>query len=292
MRKILVLRGGALGDFIVTLPALALLRQHWPAAHIELAGNATAADLGVRAGLIDRAHSQHEARWSALYASGPLPTAFAEYLATFDLVLNFWPDPSETLAAHFAHLSTPIFRSSSALPIRAPAAAHYCEPLRPLGLPAETSFHLLAPPSPKPHLIALHPGSGSPQKNWPLSRWIALCRWLHADHHAELLIITGEADGPAATALAPFGTSAHQLPLAQLAARLTECSRFLGHDSGISHLAAACGVPSVLLFGPTDPAMWAPPAPHVTVIRRGPSLAEISLADVQTALRPLPAVRK
>ena len=292
MRKILVLRGGALGDFIVTLPALALLRQRWPAAHIELAGNATAAALGVRAGLIDSVHSQHEARWSALYARAPLPADLATHLATFDLVLNFWPDPDETLATHFAHLSAPIFLSSSALPIRAPAAAHYCEPLRTLGLTTETSFYLLTPPSPKPHLIALHPGSGSPQKNWPLSRWIALCRWLHADHHAELLIITGEADGPAATALAPFGTSAHQLPLAQLVARLTQCRRFLGHDSGISHLAAACGVPSVLLFGPTDPALWAPPAPHVTVIRRGPRLAEISLADVQAALRPLFTVRK
>jgi ADP-heptose:LPS heptosyltransferase len=287
MRKILVLRGGALGDFIVTLPALALLRQHWPAAHIELAGNATAADLGVRAGLIDRAHSQHEARWSALYASGPLPTAFAEYLATFDLVLNFWPDPSETLAAHFAHLSTPIFRSSSALPIRAPAAAHYCEPLRPLGLPAETSFHLLAPPSPKPHLIALHPGSGSPQKNWPLSRWIALCRWLHADHPAELLIITGEAESPATrAALAPFGSSAHDLPLEDLITRLAPCDYFIGHDSGIGHLATACGVPSLLLFGPTDPLLWAPPAPHVTVLQRAPSLDVLVLADVQAALLP------
>ena len=194
------------------------------------------------------------------------------------------------------HLSTPVLTTLFVLQLqrccRAPAAAHYCEPLRTLGLTTETSFYLLTPPSPNPHLVAVHPGSGSPQKNWPLSRWVELCRWLHADHHAELLIITGEADGPAATALAPFGTSAHQLPLAQLVARLTQCRRFLGHDSGISHLAAACGVPSVLLFGPTDPALWAPPAPHVTVIRRGPSLAEISLADVQAALRPLFTVRK
>ncbi|MSU67469.1 MAG: hypothetical protein CK548_06345 [Opitutia bacterium] len=294
MRKILFLRGGALGDFIVTLPALALLRQRWPTAHIELAGNATAAALGVHAGLIDSVHSQHEARWSALYARAPLSADLATFLATFDLVLNFWPDPDATLARHFRDLSVPIFLSSSPLPVhaQAPAAAHYCEPLRTLGLTPETSFHLLAPLALNPHLVALHPGSGSPQKNWPLSRWIELCCWLRATHHAELLFITGEADGPAATALAPFGTSAHQLPLAQLVAYLTQCRHFLGHDSGISHLAAACGVPSVLLFGPTDPAMWAPPAPHVTVIRRGPSLDEISLADVQAALRPLLAVRK
>ncbi len=79
--RILVLRGGALGDFLVTLPALARLRQQWPEARLELAGNATAAALAVRQGLLDAAHSQHEARWSALYADAPLPAAFAEWLA-------------------------------------------------------------------------------------------------------------------------------------------------------------------------------------------------------------------
>ena len=49
MRRILVLRGGALGDFIVTLPALALLRRRWPAARIELTGNSTAAQLALSA---------------------------------------------------------------------------------------------------------------------------------------------------------------------------------------------------------------------------------------------------
>ena len=71
MRKILVLRGGALGDFIVTLPALALLRRRWPESRIELAGNAVAAEIGRREGLLDAVHSQHEARWSGLYGSGP-----------------------------------------------------------------------------------------------------------------------------------------------------------------------------------------------------------------------------
>ena len=99
--RILVLRGGALGDFLVTLPALARLRQQWPEARLELAGNATAAALGVRQGLLDAAHSQHEARWSALYAAAPLPAAFAEWLAGFDLVVNFWPDPDGLLARRF-----------------------------------------------------------------------------------------------------------------------------------------------------------------------------------------------
>src|SRR5688500_5575563 len=101
MRKILVLRGGALGDFIVTLPALAMLREHWPDASIELVGNATAAQLAVNRGLINAVHSQHERRWSTLYERSPLQTEFAAWLDTFDLVLSFWPDPDGELAAHF-----------------------------------------------------------------------------------------------------------------------------------------------------------------------------------------------
>ena len=292
MRRILVLRGGALGDFIVTLPALALLRKKFPAARIELAGNATAAALGHAAGLLDAVHSQHESRWASLHRDQPLPAELARELAAFDLVLNFWPDPNGELHRHFPLHAAQIFISAPALPTRTPAAAHYCEPLRPLGLTTETHFHLLAVgrglPTP-PRTIAIHPGSGSPKKNWPLARWISLCTWLTADHHADLLIVTGEADSAAATALARFGTPAHQIPLAELAAQLARCRLFLGHDSGISHLAAACGVPSVLLFGPTDPAMWAPPAPHVRVLQCGPELSSVSVADVQreveTALR-------
>src|SRR3954465_15700140 len=88
MQKILVLRGGALGDFIVTLPALALLRERWPEARIELVGNTTAAEIGRARGLLDVAHSQHEARWGALFSQDTLPAPLASWLAGFDLVLN------------------------------------------------------------------------------------------------------------------------------------------------------------------------------------------------------------
>ena len=70
------------------------------------------------------------------------------------------------------------------------------------------------------------------------------------------------------------------LPLRELAAQLTRCRLFIGHDSGVSHLAAACGASCVLLFGPTDPAMWAPPAPDVPVIKRVAEMVTISVEDV------------
>jgi len=290
MRRILVLRGGALGDFIVTLPALALLRNRWPGARLELAGNARAAQLAVNRGMLDAVHSQDEGRWRALFSPSPLSVGFAGWLDGFDLIINFWPDPDRVLAVHFPRHKGQEFLSGSARAGSAPAASHFCDPLRALGLVPRKFFVPLAPvrgdeysPSAAPR-IAVHPGSGSPDKNWPGERWEKLCKWLIINYKANLLIVSGEAE--AQPPLGSLGIQARGLPLEELAAQLAGCDRFLGHDSGVSHLAAACGVPCLLLFGPTDPALWAPPAPHVRTIRRGPGLAAISVSDVQNALVP------
>ncbi|MEO6245150.1 MAG: glycosyltransferase family 9 protein [Opitutaceae bacterium] len=281
MQKILVLRGGALGDFLVTLPALAALRARWPGARLELAGNATAAQLARSRGLLDAVHSQHEARWSSLYSGNPLPAAFAEWLASFDLVLNFWPDPDEALRRSFPLQSEQVFLSAGAHPTCAPAAAHYCAPLKKLGIEVHEFCFQIAAPRPTARL-ALHPGSGSSAKNWPLENWRALLATLPGP----VSIILGDAENSAWQKMAlPSGVEKLvNSPLETVVHRLTECRLFLGHDSGISHLAAACGVPSLLLFGPTDPAIWAPPTPRTHVLRRGPSLDSISIAEVQTAV--------
>ena len=300
--RILVLRGGAIGDFLVTLPALRLLRERWPGARIELAGHSGAAALGVRAGLLDVVHSQHGARWSALFSESALPAEFAAWLAEFDLVLNYWPDPDGALTRRFPLRPGQQFLSAPAQPTLTPAARHFCEPLRALGLSTDdfrsrlnlSSANDIGPltsdlghssrdlgPSTSDFgpQIAVHPGSGSPRKNWPLERWADLCTRLPQP----LLIVGGEPDAAAAAALTRFGRTALNLPLPELALELAHCRLFLGHDSGISHFAAAVGTPCVLLFGPTDPAMWAPPGDHVRVIRQGVSLEAINVADVLAA---------
>lgn len=285
MERILVLRGGALGDFIVTLPALALLRQRWPSARIELAGNVTAAQLARHRGLLDAVHAQHEARWSALYAPAKLPDDFAAWLAHFDLVLNFWPDPEGDLRRRFPVRAGQVYLTAPALPTLAPAAAHYAEPLRALGLTMTAPLYPLATPEIKARAagpIAIHPGSGSPRKNWPAENWLALVRELPAP----VVVILGETEVAAWTPrLAGLAIEARVQPsLEELVGLLARSRWFLGHDSGVSHLAAACGAPCVLLFGPTDPTLWAPPAPHVTVLQRGPTMEALTLDDVRRAL--------
>jgi ADP-heptose:LPS heptosyltransferase len=285
--RILVLRGGALGDFLVTLPALRALRQRWPSAVIELAGNATAAQLGIEAGDLNAVHSQHEARWAQLYGPAPLARDFESWLDGFDWIISFWPDLEGDLTRHFTHRGERFVARGSAI-VAHPAAAHFCAALRALGVLAthymvqlafldKTEFEASQRLARIGKFIAVHPGSGSPKKNWPYHRWRDLVTQLACP----VLLISGEADPlPAALAELPLVHRAHQWPLPVLGAALARARLYIGHDSGISHLAATVGTPSLLLFGPTDSKVWAPPSDRVEIVQGNGDMDTITLSAV------------
>jgi ADP-heptose:LPS heptosyltransferase len=133
--------------------------------------------------------------------------------------------------------------------------------------------------------LAVHPGAGSPAKAWPAERFAALVR-RHAAGHRWLLV-AGPADGDAADALLslPGAVVARELPLRVLAAVLSRAGLFVGNDSGVSHLAAAAGAPTLALFGPTDPAQWSPVGPHVeTVSSPDHTMDRLTLPTVSAAV--------
>jgi len=107
----------------------------------------------------------------------------------------------------------------------------------------------------------------------------------------EPIIIGGEADENAIAVMRPLLPDFHihdNLPLMDVASILSVANGFIGNDSGITHLAAALGIPVVALFGPTDPAIWAPRGKNVTVIKKSASsisLAEIGVDDIFYALK-------
>ncbi len=114
--------------------------------------------------------------------------------------------------------------------------------------------------------LALHPGSGSARKNWPAERFVALAaRWARDQ---PFLVVEGPADEGVTL---PFHASravfARGLSLRALGALLARAGLYVGNDSGVTHLAAAFGAPTLALFGPTDPLIWSPLGPKVRAVR-------------------------
>jgi heptosyltransferase-3 len=267
--RVLVIRGGAIGDFILTLPALRLLRDTIAGCHLEVLGYPGIAELARTAGLADSIRSLEHRTMAPLFAkTAPIDEALAEHLRSFNLVVSFLYDPDGLFRASLERVGvkTLIECAPQVKPGGAHASRQLAQGLEKLAMFLEDEHLLRAHFEPHPAdraRIAIHVGSGSEKKNWPLERWQAVAAGFST---SEVVFITGEAEEE--RGIQPTGhTLWHALPLAELAGRLSTCTAFLGHDSGISHLAAACGVPSLLLFGPTDPAIWAPPQPWVQVLR-------------------------
>jgi heptosyltransferase-2 len=135
--------------------------------------------------------------------------------------------------------------------------------------------------------IIIHPGSGSPAKNWPAEKFALLATKIRGETGFEPLIIGGEADDGAIKSMRSLLPGFHFLvntPLMDVASILSVAGGFVGNDSGITHLAAALGIPVVALFGPTDPAIWAPRGENVAIIKSllpsNESLAEIGVEAV------------
>ena len=135
--------------------------------------------------------------------------------------------------------------------------------------------------------IAIHPGSGSVSKNWPPEPLAGLVERLPEATGRPALVLSGPADEDAIERL--LGQLSRRPPLLQnvslplVAAVLQQASAYLGNDAGPTHLAAMLGTPTLALFGPTDPALWAPRGPRVRVLRHQP-LSELRPEVVLGAL--------
>ena len=306
--RILVIRGGAIGDFVLTLPAIRLLRENFPQAHIEILGYKHIIALAERRYYADATRSIEYAALSRFFAPGAeLSPELTHYFASFQQIISYLYDPDLFFENNVRRCGVKNFlHVSPKLDDSAHAAQQLAQPLEQLALFLENrapSLHpseedraaaeQLVPDAAGAPVVALHPGSGSERKNWLVENWRALGDALFARHGrpVRLLLVGGEADRPALARLRDAWKKkpllfAEDLPLPHLAAALGRCALFIGHDSGIAHIAAAAGAPCVLLFGPTDPDIWAPANPAVTVLR-GPdrTLGKLPVEAVLEAVR-------
>ncbi|MEX2579145.1 MAG: glycosyltransferase family 9 protein [Verrucomicrobiales bacterium] len=305
MGKVLFIRGGAVGDFILTMPAIKLMRDSLPDNEVEILGYPAIAELATATGLADRVRSIEDARLAPFFAPGArLDTAWCDYFAGFDLVVSYLYDPDgffeENLkVAGVRTLLSGPFRPDESPPF-VPAAAQLARPLEEIALflddpaleldyPDESGLST-ATDGP---LVALHPGSGSPGKNWSFESWVkVLDRLRERFPDAEFLVTGGEAESEIIDQFAELLDAAgipHRLlldkSLGQLGALYRNVDLYLGHDSGISHLAASAGAEGVLLFGPTNPEIWAPVSSRMKrVVSPTASPGNISVAQVLEAV--------
>jgi heptosyltransferase-2 len=277
--RLLVIRGGAIGDFILTLPALGLLRENFPEAHLEIIGYRHIVALAEGRYYADATRSIEYGPMASFFSpKTELPADLAEYFAEFQQIVSYLYDPDGFFEGNLRRAGAKnVLSAWRKLDDSDHATRQLAQPLQQLALYLENPaarFHpaagdlaaaaaLLSAAGMGP-LIALHPGSGSPKKNWPVASWVELGRRLAAHPSSPTLLVTGgEADEATLATLEQAWAGLpivwlRDLPLPTLGAVLGQCRQFIGHDSGISHLAAAAGANCTLLFGPTDPDVWAP----------------------------------
>ena len=255
-----------------------------------------AALLGAGAGDVPRLLDWERPDMAALAAGdASLPEALRRELASHALAVAF--TRTRSLVEALRAVVPRVLERDPTPPPGTHAARWLAAVVEPLGLGADRAPPRCAPSALEapearawrerlpPRFLALHPGSGSPRKNWPAERFLELGERVRP--REPWLVVSGPADRDA---MRPFRSRpdalvAERVPVRVLGALLADAGTFVGNDSGVSHLAAAWGAPTVALFGPTDAAVWAPDGERVrTVQSSSGAMTGITVDEVAAAM--------
>ncbi len=298
--KILVIRGGAIGDFLLTLPALSALRTAFPETHLELLSYPRVAELARTAGIVDGFRSIEARPLARFFArNATLDPEWSSYFESVNLIISYLFDPDDIFKTNIATVTKAQFIQAQHRPNESEdlhATAAFLKPLERLAI-------FDADPVPRINLshtenlsgqwLAIHPGSGSEKKNWPEANWAKMILGIVARRSTNILLVGGEAEGDRLdrieSAVPPNRVQlARNLSLSDLAELLLQCRAFAGHDSGMTHLAAALGVPALCLWGPTNDTIWRPLGSHVRILKAPKGdLSQLEVPLVQSALEQL-----
>ena len=265
---VVVLRALGLGELLTAVPALRALADAFPRHPRLLATPAALAPLARASGAVDEvvpAEGLGEPLHRRLHGAGLAVNLHGRGPESHDLLLA--TEPRRLVA--FTHPAVP---ASSQGPRWRPdehEVARWCRLLEESGIAADPArLDLELPPGPVPHGAAgatlVHPGATSPSRRWPPERFAEVARSELAQ--GRRVIVTG---GPSEVELANDVVARAGLPESAVhagqggvltIARLVDAAdRVVCGDTGVAHLATALRTPSVVLFGPTSPALWGPP---------------------------------
>lgn len=259
--KLLIFHQGALGDLVTLFPLFIRLRGHYQA--IDVICKHQIGQLARHLRFVDTTYPAESAVFSSLFGDGPVPPQL-DMLGYYSTILLF----SYSAALHQrvcsltgagVHLIPP--RPSPEQQIH--ITDHYADHMERLAILPRSSgaaeknaiYRDCRRPGFNPKRVVLHPGSGSRRKNWPLGNFLSLCHLLEAEGFESTFFL-----GPAEAHLSAALPNPVERPadLVALAESLRTAGAFIGNDSGATHLAAFLGLPTVAVFGPSDPLRWRP----------------------------------
>lgn len=296
-RIVVVRQHNQMGDMVCATPALRAIAETWPGARVALVTSP------VNAGVVR--NNPHLARvlvfekrlsrlpsflrelraWRADLAIVPSSVSFSLTSALIGLCSGARHVTGADSRAYGWDFSARCF--SLVMPafpvVDRPAVEHSLAPLRAVGIDTRDTSTLMVPSGAeraeaaaimRAHGLAdgfwaLHPGAGKRQNAWPAERFAALARRAAAAGR-QVLVLHGPADGAALAAFEPPAPGllvAPPCPVGTMAALLERADRLLCNDTGVMHVAGALRVSTLALFGPTDPALWKPPADEVRALR-------------------------
>jgi heptosyltransferase III len=286
IKKAVVVHQGALGDLVCTLPGLSALRAR---SELMVGVGSPRLKLLEYAGILDKAVSSESTGFHQLFLEKFEPGPYLRPLfQDAELVVSWLGKGSELYKRNLGSLAARVFVFEKSFH-QSKDSSHICrilaDPVLAAGVEIDDySPCLKLPEQPEPDrslpvsggpFIAVHPGSGSIKKALPPDKFFRVLGRVKEIHPDEkLVIIAGDADKTLLMELIkrmPVELRAsiqivENADLATLAWVLKKARLFLGTDSGPGHLAAALGTKTLVLFGPTDPKIWAPPQPWVKFV--------------------------
>ena len=287
-RNILIFHQAALGDFIVTWPLALALGRAFAQSRVIYVTHSQKGKLAERVLRVESADS--EAGWHSLFSDSPqLPPPAAKLLDAAQLVVTFGIIPGLAPAAPHAKVIS--------LDTKHPGDGHVSETLMhqldPMLATAMSQMlrsiatrgvgYRLSPTN----RIVIHPGAGKEANRWPAEKFLELARQLQ-DAGKPVRVLLGETEiekwPTELTRQFEAVAEVHRpTTLLELLDEIAAASAFVGNDSGPGHLAGIIGVPTISLFGASDPARWRPLGPRAAVIRAEP-ISEIDADAVANAL--------
>ena len=273
---------------LLALPALRILRRNFPRSALELMGRPERLSLVAFDLQAASIHSIDQAGMAYFYLGGEtLPPGLSTFFSSFGIVLAFGKSQGSILARNLIRVG--VGRVITVPPFPAAdggihVSEYLVESLRTAGVEGKNLFSPLGLPEDAltfarhfraanglqegERVLAIHPGSGSVAKNWSPQNFARVADW--ANERSKVLLISGPAQDGVEEVIGSMKKASHlvadNLPLIHMAALLKMSSAYLGNDSGVTHLAASLGLPTVAIFGPTNPAIWGPRGPGVRII--------------------------